>query len=73
MSTSHQLSGKAKPVSPGERQGMIAEAAYYLSERRGFTGNDEDQINDWLDAEQQIDAVLAGCLICDATVPYRDT
>ncbi len=43
-------------IDPGQRQRMIAEAAYYLAEKRGFTpGN---QITDWAEAEKQIDAKL---------------
>ncbi len=39
-----------------ERGEMIAVAAYYLAEHRGFTaGNATD---DWLEAEQQIDRML---------------
>ncbi len=39
-----------------ERSEMIAVAAYYLAEHRGFTaGNATD---DWLTAEQQIDRML---------------
>jgi len=39
-----------------ERRRMIAEAAYYLAERRGFApGHEED---DWLQAEAQIDDEL---------------
>jgi hypothetical protein len=35
---------------------MIAEAAYYLAERRGFTPGGE--LQDWLDAEAQIETSL---------------
>jgi predicted nucleic acid-binding Zn-ribbon protein len=34
---------------------MIAEAAYFAAEKHGFNG---DPINDWLDAEAQVDARL---------------
>ncbi len=45
-------------IEPHRRQAMIAEAAYYLAERRAFDpGHDVD---DWLEAEQQIDRALAG-------------
>lgn len=47
------------PMAPSaaEREEMIAVAAYFLAERRGFApGRAED---DWLRAEQQIDAMLA--------------
>jgi len=44
------------PVTREERQVMICEAAYYLAEHRGFEpGHDVD---DWLAAEEQIDAAL---------------
>lgn len=44
-------------VSTTERAEMVAVAAYFLAERRGFTpGGAHD---DWLRAEQQIDAMLA--------------
>ena len=36
-----------------ERRAMIAEAAYYLAERRGFKPGHE--LEDWLAAEAQID------------------
>lgn len=46
-------------VSADQRQTMIAETAYYLAERRGFQGDEEDRIRDWLEAEAQIDEFLA--------------
>ena len=39
-----------------ERQRMIAEAAYYLAQRRGSTPGNPHQ--DWLQAEAEIDAML---------------
>jgi len=36
---------------------MIAEAAYYLAEKRGFLG--EDSLGDWLAAEQQVRQVIS--------------
>ena len=44
-------------VTTEERQQMIADAAYYLAEKRGFAGGDPQA--DWLEAEAQIDARLA--------------
>ena len=44
-------------VSAEERRSMIAEAAYYLAERRDFKG--EDSASDWLAAEAEIDNKLA--------------
>jgi hypothetical protein len=43
-------------VSAEARQKMIAEAAYYLAEKRGFTGN--EAYDDWMRAEAEIDAML---------------
>lgn len=46
----------AVSVSPEHRYHMIATAAYYLAERRGFSGSYEMQ--DWITAEAEIDAKL---------------
>lgn len=35
-----------------ERQVMIAEAAYFIAEQRGFTAGDE--LSDWLQAEREV-------------------
>ncbi len=43
-------------VSPDERRRMIAEAAYYRAERRGFMGG--NPIEDWLTAEAEIEGRL---------------
>jgi hypothetical protein len=42
---------------PQRRQAMIAEAAYYFAQQRGFHSGHE--LEDWVAAEQQIDAALA--------------
>ena len=41
-------------ISAGQRQQMIAEAAYFRAERRGFAGG--DAVRDWCEAEAEIDA-----------------
>ena len=52
---------KARPVPPGLidqdlRRGLIAQAAYYRAERRGFEpGHDAE---DWLAAESEVDTAL---------------
>lgn len=46
----------AKSVSAETRQKMIAEAAYYLAEKRGFAG--DEAYDDWVKAEAEIDAML---------------
>jgi len=43
---------QAQEVTPEERQDMIAEAAYYIAEQRGFQG--DLALNDWLQAEAEI-------------------
>jgi len=43
-------------VDAQQRHQMIAEAAYYLAEKRGFNGGDPEQ--DWLTAAAEIDARL---------------
>ncbi len=48
----------AQSVTGDERRMMICEAAYYIGEHRGFEAGHE--LNDWLLAEAQIDAALAG-------------
>lgn len=45
------------PVEPELREVMIAEAAYYIAERRGFEPGAE--LDDWLEAESGIDQLLA--------------
>ena len=52
------LSAKAGKdrVEREDRQHMISTAAYYRAERRGFNGGDEMQ--DWLEAEAEIDTIL---------------
>ncbi len=50
-------SAKAKVsrrLSAEERQHMIAEAAYYLAEKRGFCS---DCVQDWLAAEVEIESI----------------
>ncbi len=43
-------------VSPEQRTEMIATAAYYIAERRGFTPGDLEA--DWRAAETEIDLLL---------------
>ena len=49
----------ARPSLPEERRrAMIAEAAYYVAEHRGFESGHE--LEDWLLAEIQIEAATRG-------------
>ena len=43
-------------MSEQSRRAMIAEAAYYHAERRGFAPGGEE--HDWLRAEAEVDALL---------------
>nr|VFK50302.1 MAG: Protein of unknown function (DUF2934) [Candidatus Kentron sp. TUN]VFK51422.1 MAG: Protein of unknown function (DUF2934) [Candidatus Kentron sp. TUN]VFK58007.1 MAG: Protein of unknown function (DUF2934) [Candidatus Kentron sp. TUN] len=46
------------PVTPEERWNMIAVAAYYRAEERGFIGGNPAE--DWIAAEKEIDTLLNG-------------
>jgi hypothetical protein len=51
------------PVSaPGETQhkATVAEAAYYLAEKRGFTPG--GALDDWLEAEKEIEALARAAI-----------
>ena len=48
---------KGAGVSMEPRHEMIAKAAYYRAEKRGF--EDGDPVVDWLSAEQEVDAILS--------------
>lgn len=45
-------------LDANSRRGMIAEAAYYLAEKRGFAPGRE--LQDWCEAESLIDRLTAG-------------
>ena len=47
---------KKLKLTPEQRYCMIAEAAYYRAERRGFVGG--DTANDWIEAEAEIKQLL---------------
>ena len=49
----------AKTV-PEQRQQLIAQAAYFIAERRGFAPGNE--LEDWLQAEAEIEACLKAAL-----------
>lgn len=48
---------RATRVSPQERMQMIATAAYFRAESRGFQAGGE--LQDWLEAELQIDQLIS--------------
>ena len=43
-------------ITAEQRRHMIAEAAYFRAQHRGFRGGDPDR--DWMEAEVEIDALL---------------
>ena len=45
-------------VTEETRRAMIAQAAYFHAERRGFAEGGE--VEDWLNAEAEVDALLSG-------------
>lgn len=60
-STTRTTQPKTRPVPPvlidqDLRRSMIAQAAYYRAERRGFAPGHEAE--DWLAAEGEVDAAL---------------
>jgi hypothetical protein len=62
MAKPSNRNARSKPALPApillphgpSRESMIAEAAYYRAERRGFAPGRE--LDDWLAAEREIDA-----------------
>ena len=42
------------------RHEMIACAAYCRAEKRNFAGGEESRFQDWIEAEAEIDRMLAG-------------
>ena len=49
--------GEISGAAAERRRHMIREAAYYRAQRRGFSGG--DPVRDWLEAEVEIDRILA--------------
>lgn len=43
-------------LEPGERERVIAEAAYFRAQARGFAPGHE--LEDWVEAEREVDAML---------------
>lgn len=44
-------------LDPAQRHAMIAEAAFFIAQARGFTSSQE--VDDWLAAEREIDQRLS--------------
>ncbi len=54
--TAGRAGTQAAPTSAEARREMIARAAYFRAERRGFAPGRE--LEDWLEAEAEVDAQL---------------
>ncbi|MEZ5444673.1 MAG: DUF2934 domain-containing protein [Gammaproteobacteria bacterium] len=52
-----ELPDGATTLTAEEREQLIAEAAYRIAEVRGF--GDGHELDDWLEAEKEVDALLA--------------
>lgn len=52
------LPASGEPSAPHDRHAMIAEAAFFMAEARGFAPNQE--LDDWLTAEREIEQRLPG-------------
>ncbi len=48
---------KPSDINPEERYRMIAVAAYYRAEKRGFIGGDPSQ--DWVEAEAEVNQLIS--------------
>jgi hypothetical protein len=55
--TGHAAIDRARALSPEARTAMIAQAAYFRAERRGFTPGQE--LQDWVAAEQEVERLLS--------------
>lgn len=62
-SASFMASSNFSSVEPDLRQQMIATAAYYRAEQRGFNGGDPSI--DWCEAEMEVDQILQGSVTDD--------
>jgi hypothetical protein len=57
--------------SSNDRRRMIAEAAYFRAEQRGFNGG--DAVRDWCEAEAEIDARLRAIEIAECAARIEQT
>ena len=62
-SAGFMASSNFSSVDPDLRQQMIATAAYYRAEQRGFNGGDPSI--DWCEAEMEVDQILQGSVTDD--------
>lgn len=65
------IPGRRAAISPEQRRAMIAQAAYYRAERRGFAPGGE--LQDWLEAEAEIDRSLGEPTLLEHQLAHSDT
>ncbi|MCD6733930.1 MAG: DUF2934 domain-containing protein [Burkholderiaceae bacterium] len=58
MTSADASSAFTTPIPEELRRAWVAEAAYYIAERRGFSGGSPE--DDWCQAEVEIAQLLAG-------------
>ncbi|MDL1861246.1 DUF2934 domain-containing protein [Betaproteobacteria bacterium PRO7] len=63
--------GERAAPSPEQRRSMIAQAAYFRAEQRGFASGAE--LQDWLAAEAEIDRALGGPTLLEHQLAHSDT
>lgn len=70
LAKSSSKAGNKPALATVQREQLIAVAAYFRAERRGFRGGDPDE--DWLEAEAEIDRVLrSGAELESGTSPKQ--
>jgi hypothetical protein len=52
----NSLTASVGQVDPSQRNQMIAYAAYFRAEKRGFSPDSE--LDDWLESEREVDRAL---------------
>jgi hypothetical protein len=60
VATTRQKSKVTRFVGPEQRAALIAEAAFFRAEKRGFASGHE--VEDWLAAEGEVDTKLMSAL-----------
>lgn len=66
-----KVTGEAKPIDAEQRRAMIAQAAYFRAEKRGFAPGAE--LQDWLAAEAEIDRQFGGQPLLEHQLAHSDT
>lgn len=59
----HHIPAHCRRLTDDQKFDLIADAAYFLAQRRGFAAGGE--LSDWLEAERQIQGKFEGEYYCD--------